>query len=184
MAQKLSQISGVGQVTVGGSALPGVRVELNPTALNKYGIGLKQVRTALGGANANVPKGHFSDGSHMWEVGANDQIFKAIDYAPLVVAYRNGAAVRVSDVGDAVDSVEDIRNAGYLNGKPSVLVIIFRQPGANIIDTVDRIRAALPQLERRDSPVDQADGGHGSDRHHPRFGAGCREHAGRSRWSW
>jgi multidrug efflux pump len=146
MAQKLSQISGVGQVTVGGSALPGVRVELNPTVLNKYGISFESVRTALGGANANVPKGHFSDGSHIWEVGANDQILKAVDYSSLVIAYRNGVAVRVSDVGYAVDSVEDIRQAGYLNGQPAVLLIISRQPGANIIDTVDRIRAALPQL--------------------------------------
>ncbi len=146
IAQKLSQISGVGQVTVGGSALPGVRVELNPTVLNKYGISFESVRTALGGANANVPKGHFSDGSHIWEVGANDQILKAIDYSPLIIAYRNGVAVRVSDVGYAVDSVEDIRQAGYLNGQPAVLLIISRQPGANIIDTVDRIRAALPQL--------------------------------------
>jgi multidrug efflux pump len=146
MAQKLSQISGVGQVTVGGSALPGVRIELNPTVLNKYGISFESVRTALGGANANVPKGHFSDGSHIWEVGANDQILKAINYAPLIIAYRKGVAVRVSDVGYAVDSVEDIRQAGYLNGQPAVLLIIFRQPGANIIDTVDRIRAALPQL--------------------------------------
>ncbi len=147
MAQKLSQVSGVGQVTVGGSSLPGVRIELNPTALNKYGIGLEQVRTALSGANANTPKGHFSDGLRMWEVGANDQIFKASDYEPLVVAYRNGSAVRVSDIGEAQDSVEDLRNSGYANGKPSVLVIIFRQPGANIIDTVDRIRAVLPQIE-------------------------------------
>ena len=147
MAQKLAQVSGVGQVSVGGSALPGVRVELNPTALNKYGIGLEQVRGVLAAANANTPKGHFSDGNHIWEVGANDQIFKAIDYAPLIVAYHNGAAVRVSDVGEAVDSVEDLRNAGYANGKPSVLVVIFRQPGANIIDTVDRIRAMIPQLQ-------------------------------------
>jgi multidrug efflux pump len=147
MAQKLSQISGVGQVIVGGSSLPGVRIELNPTALNKYGIGLEQVRTALSGANANTPKGHFSDGLRMWEVDANDQIFKASDYEPLVVAYRNGSAVRVSDIGVAQDSVEDIRNSGYANGKPSVLVIIFRQPGANIIDTVDRIQAVLPQIE-------------------------------------
>src|SRR5580658_3533848 len=147
MAQKLAQVSGVGQVLVGGSALPGVRVELNPMALNKYGIGLEQVRGVLAAANANNPKGHFSDGNRTWEVGANDQIFKAIDYAPLIVAYRNGAAVRVSDVGQAVDSVEDLRNAGYANGKPSVLVIIFRQPGANIIDTVDRIRAMIPQLQ-------------------------------------
>jgi multidrug efflux pump len=147
MAQKLAQVKGVGQVFVGGSALPGVRVELNPMALNKYQIGLEDVRTALSGANANTPKGHFANKDHVWEVGANDQIFKAIDYKPLVVAYRNGAAVHVSDVGDAVDSVEDLRNAGYANGKPSVLLVIFRQPGANIIDTVDRIRAIMPQLQ-------------------------------------
>ncbi len=146
MAQKLSQLQGVGQVVVGGSALPGVRVELNPIQLNKYGISLETVRTALGGANANTPKGHFSDGMRMWEVGANDQILKAIDYQPLVIAYRNGQAVRISDVGNAVDSVEDLRQAGYLNAQPAVLVVIFRQPGANIIQTVDGIRAALPQL--------------------------------------
>ena len=147
MAQRLSQISGVGQVTVGGSALPGVRIELNPQQLNKYGIGLEQVRTVLNAANANTPKGHFSDGYRIWEVGANDQMFKAIEYQPLVIAYHGGAAVRVSDVGRAVDSVEDIRQAGYANGKPSVVLTIFRQPGANIIDTVDGIRAALPQLK-------------------------------------
>ena len=147
MAQKLSQITGVGQVTVGGSALPAVRVELNPTAAEQVwdrpGAGAHRP----GGANANTPKGDFQDGKRRWEVGANDQIFKAIDYEPLVIAYRNGSAVRISDVGEAVDSVEDMRNAGYANGKPSVLVIMFRQPGANIIDTVDRIRAVLPQLE-------------------------------------
>src|SRR5579863_65073 len=147
MAQKLSQVSGVGQVTVGGSSLPSVRVELNPAALNKYGIGLEQVRSVLSGANANTPKGHFSDGLRMWEVGANDQLFKASDYAPLVVAYRNGSAVRISDVGQTQDAVEDLRNSGYANGRPSVLVIIFRQPGANIIDTVDLIQAVLPQIE-------------------------------------
>jgi multidrug efflux pump len=147
MAQKLAQVSGVGQVIVGGSALPSVRIELNPTALNKYGIGLEQVRTVLSSANANTPKGHFSDGFRMWEVGANDQLFKAVDYEPLLVAYHNGSAVRISDVGRAQDSVEDLRTAGYAEGKPSVLVIVFRQPGANIISTVDRIRAIVPQLE-------------------------------------
>jgi multidrug efflux pump len=147
MAQKLSQISGVGQVVVGGSSLPSVRIELNPTQLNRYGINLEQVRTTLSGANANIPKGHVWDGNRMWEVGANDQILKAVDYEPLVVAYRNGAAVHIRDVGEAVDSVQDLRQAGYLNGQPSVLLIIFRQPDANIIDTVDRIRAALPQLK-------------------------------------
>jgi multidrug efflux pump len=146
MAQQLSQVLGVGQVVVGGSALPGVRVELNPTQLNKYGIGLEQVRAALASANANTPKGHFSDGQRMFEVGANDQLFNAVDYKPLLIAYHNGYSVRVSDVGEVVDSVEDLRNAGYANGKPSVLVIIFRQPGANIIETVDRIRAVMPQL--------------------------------------
>jgi multidrug efflux pump len=146
MAQKLAEVQGVGQVGVGGSALPGVRVELNPSALNKYGIGLEQVRATLATANANTPKGHFSDGRIMWEVGANDQLFKAVDYKRLLIAYHNGMAVRVADVGDVVDSVEDLRNAGYANGKPSVLVIIFRQPGANIIETVDRIRAVLPQI--------------------------------------
>jgi multidrug efflux pump len=146
MAQKLAQVSGVGQVTVGGSALPAVRVELNPDKLDKYGIGLEQVKTALANSNANTPKGHFSNGSQMWEVGANDQIFKAIQYKPLIVAYKNGTAVRIADVGDTIDSVEDLRNSGYANGDPSVLVIVMRQPGANIIDTVDRIRAALPQL--------------------------------------
>jgi multidrug efflux pump len=147
MAQKLSQIAGVGQVTVGGSTLPSVRVELNPTVLNKYGISLETVRSALSGANANVPKGHFSDGTRLWEVGANDQMLHAADYEPLVVAYRSGVGVRLSDIARVVDSVEDIRQAGYLNGEPAVLVIVFRQPGANIIETVDRIRAALPQLE-------------------------------------
>jgi multidrug efflux pump len=147
MAQKLAQVTGVGQVTVGGSSLPGVRIELNPTALNKYGIGLEQVRTVLSAANANTPKGHLPGDLRMWEVSANDQIFQASDYEPLVVAYRNGSAVRVSDVGLAQDSVEDLRNSGYANGKPSVLVIIYRQPGANIIDTVDNIRAVLPSIE-------------------------------------
>ena len=146
MAQKLAQMDGVGQVTVGGSSLPAVRIELNPTALNKFGIDLEQVRRVLSAANANSPKGHVSDGHRSWEVAANDQIFKANDYAPLVVAYKDGSAVRISDIGQAQDSVEDVRNSGYANGKPSVLVIIFREPGANIIDTVDRIRAVLPQI--------------------------------------
>lgn len=147
MAQKLSQVDGVGQVFVWGSSLPSVRVELNPMVLNKYGISLEQVRGVLASANANTPKGHFSNEHQTWEVGANDQVFKAIDYRPLIAAYKYGSAVRISDLGEVVDSVEDIRNAGYANGKPSVLVVVFRQPGANIIDTVDRIRAMLPELE-------------------------------------
>jgi len=147
MAQKLSQLKGVGQVFVSGSALPGVRIELNPTALNKYGIGLEDVRSVLGAANANSPKGHISNGQRIWDIGANDQLFKAAEYEPLIIAYHNGSTVRIGDVGTAVDSVEDIRNAGFFNDKPSVLVIVFRQPGANIIATVDRVRAVLPQLQ-------------------------------------
>ena len=147
MAQKLSQLKGVGQVFVSGSALPGVRIELNPTALNKYGIGLEDVRNILGAANANSPKGHISDGQRIWDIGANDQLFKAAEYEPLIIAYHDGSTVRIGDVGTAVDSVEDVRNAGFFNDKPSVLVIVFRQPGANIIATVDRVRAVLPQLQ-------------------------------------
>jgi multidrug efflux pump len=147
MAQKLSQLKGVGQVFVSGSALPGVRIELNPTALNKYGIGLEDVRSVLGAANANSPKGHISDGQRIWDIGANDQLFTAAEYEPLIIAYHNGSTVRIGDVGKAIDSVEDIRNAGFFNDKPSVLVIVFRQPGANIIATVDRVRAVLPQLQ-------------------------------------
>jgi len=147
MQQKISQIGGVGQVIVGGGALPGVRIELNPPQMNKYGVSFEQVRGVLNGANANIPKGSFSDGARTWEVAANDQIFHAVDYQPLIVAYHNGMAVRIQDIGRALDGPQDIRNAGYANGKPSVLIIIWRQPGANIIDTVDRIRAALPQLK-------------------------------------
>jgi len=147
LAQKLSQVAGVGQVTVGGSSLPGVRVELNPSALNKYGINIEDVRTTLGAANSNVPKGHLADSTRTWTVRDNDQLFKAVDYQPLVIAYRNSAPVRVGDVGEVVDSVEDIRTAGYASGKPSVLLIVFRQPGANIIETVDRIYAMKDELE-------------------------------------
>jgi multidrug efflux pump len=147
IVQKLSQIKGVGQVNAQGGALPGVRVELNPMALNKYGIGLEQVRSVLNSSNANIPKGHFSDGFHLWEVGANDQMFKAKEYQPLIVSYNKGAPVRLSDVADVIDSVEDVRNMGVSNGEGAVNVAVNRQPGANIIDTVDRIRAALPQIK-------------------------------------
>src|SRR5512135_2872039 len=146
LAQKLSQVSGVGQALVAGSSLPTVRVELNPLAMQKYGIGFEQVRAVLSAANANTPKGQVADDHRTWQIGANDQIFKAADYEPLVVAYHNGSVVRVGDIGHAVDSTEDIRNAGYANGKPAVMVLIFRQPGANIIGTVDRVEALLPQL--------------------------------------
>src|SRR5262249_14134746 len=112
-----------------------------------YRIGLEQVRTAIGTTNSNIPKGQLSDATHQWQVTANDQLFKAVDYEPIVVAYRDGAAVRVRDLGEANDSVEDIRTGGYVNGRPAVMVIVFRQPGANIIDTVDAVRAVLPRLK-------------------------------------
>src|SRR6202049_566751 len=147
LAQKLSQIQGVGQVTVGGSALPGVRVELNLSSLNNDGIGLEQVRTILSKANANRPKGEVADQTSAWALSATDQLLSADQYRPLIVAYNNGAAVRLSDVADVTDSVEDVRNAGMVDGVPAVMIIIFHQPGANIIDTVDRVTAALPQLK-------------------------------------
>jgi multidrug efflux pump len=145
--QRLSQITGVGQVIIGGSALPAVRIELNPQALFKYGIGLEDVRAALASANANSPKGSIDDGNQRYQVYTNDQATKASDYSPLIVAYRNGAAVQLSDVAQVVNSVEDVRNLGLSNGQPSVLIIVFRQPGANIIDTIDQVKAELPHLQ-------------------------------------
>ncbi len=147
LQQRMSQLSGVGEVDIGGSALPAVRVELDPGALFHYGIGLEDVRAALASANANAPKGALEDSGRHYQIYTNDQATHAADYKPLVVAYRNGAAVQLSDLGDVVDSVEDLRNAGLANGKPAVLVIIYRQPGANIINTVDGIRVLLPQLQ-------------------------------------
>jgi len=146
LSQKLSQINGIGQVIIGGAALPAVRVELNPTALFKYGIGLEDVRAALASANANSPKGSIEADDRHYQLYTNDQASHAADYMPLVIAYRNGAAVRLSDMADVQDSVENLRNAGLSQGKPAVLVILFRQPGANIIDTVDGVKAAIPQL--------------------------------------
>jgi multidrug efflux pump len=147
LQQKLSQVEGVGQVIVGGSALPAVRVELNPTVLNHDGVSLAQVRTALAAANANAPKGEASDGASAWQIRANDQLLRADEYRPLIVAYRRGAPVRLADVAAVRDSVEDLRTVGLANGKPAILVIVFRQPGANIIATVDRVRTLLPQLQ-------------------------------------
>ena len=145
--QRLLQIEGVGQVNIGGGALPGVRVEINPTQLNNTGLSLEDVRTTLSQQNANMPKGQLSDERTTADILANDQLLKAKEYAPLIVAYRNGAPVRLSDIASVRDSVENIRAAGYLNGKPAIPVVIFRQPGANIIQTVDRVRAALPSLK-------------------------------------
>ena len=145
--QRLSQIQGVGQVSVGGSSLPAVRVELNPMQLNSYGLGLQDINSMLSTQNANVAKGQITDGQTTSDIVANDQLLKANYYKDLVVGYHNGAAVKLSDVADVQDSVENIRATGFLNGKPCILLIVFRQPGANIIDTVDRIRDAIPSLK-------------------------------------
>jgi len=152
LSQRLSQIQGVGQVVVGGSALPGVRVELNPNQLHNLGLSLEDVRSMLAAANSNRPKGELADDNKSWSISDTDQLLKASDYIPLIVHYNNGAAVKLSDIAQVRDSVEDVRNLGVVDGKPSVLIIIFRQPGANIIDTVDRIYAALPSLRASISP--------------------------------
>src|SRR5436190_1053829 len=144
--QALSQIGGIGQVVISGASLPAVRVELNPLALFKYGIGLEDVRAALASANAHSPKGAIEDGERRFQLYTNDQANTPSDYQPLVIAYRNGAAVHLADVATVEEGPENIRNAGLANGKPAVLVILYRQPGGNIIDTVDRVEAVLPQL--------------------------------------
>ena len=146
LQQKLSQIEGVGQVIVGGSSLPAVRVELNPSALNKYGMGLEDIRQVLAATNVNRPKGALTDGAQTRQIQANDQMRRAADYAPVIVAYRRGQALRLADVARVDDSVEDLRTTGLANGQPAVLLVVFRQPGANIIETVDRIRALMPEL--------------------------------------
>jgi multidrug efflux pump len=153
LAQKLSQVEGIGEVVVGGSSLPAVRAELIPQALYKYGIGLEDVRAALASANAHSPKGGIDVGDQRYQIYANDQANKAEDYKPLVVAYRNGAPVRLSDVGEVIDSVENLRNAGLANGKPAVLIILYRQPGANIISTVDLVKGLMPTLKASISPA-------------------------------
>jgi multidrug efflux pump len=147
LEQRLSQIDGVGQVSIGGATLPAVRVELNPGAMFKYGIGLEDVRAALSSANANSPKGTIDDGEQRLQLYTNDQASHAADYKPLVVAYRNNSAVRLADVADVEDSVQDLRNEGQANGQPSILVIVNREPGANIIDTVEHLMKELPKLK-------------------------------------
>ena len=146
LAQKLSQIDGVGDVTVGGSSLPAVRVDLNPQALFNQGVSLDAVRTAISNANQRRPQGAIDDTQQRWQVRTNDELQTASVYQPLVVHYNNGAAVRLSDVANVQDSVQDVRNAGMTNGKPAVLLVVRKSPGANIIDTVDRIRAEMPEL--------------------------------------
>jgi multidrug efflux pump len=153
LSQKLAQVDGVGQVFVGGAAQPAVRAELNPTLLNKLGVGLDNVRNALNAANSNTAKGKVSEGARTYTFTDNDQLFTADKYRPLVVAFNNGSPVRLSDVADVEDAVSDVRNIGLANGKPGVLVIVFRQPGANIIETVDRVRTLMPYLQSSISPA-------------------------------
>ena len=148
LAQKLAQVPGVGQVFVWGSSRPAVRAEVNPTVLNNFGIGIDRVRTALSAANANRPKGQITGADQAWMLSVDDQIKKADQYKPLIVGTGpNGAILRLSDVADVQDSVEDIRNAGYTNGKPGVMIVLFKQPGANIIETVDNVTHLLPELQ-------------------------------------
>jgi len=145
--QKLSQIQGVGQVNVGGGALPSVRVEVNPTKLASYGLAMSDVQSVLSVQNSDLAKGQISNGATIADIVANDQISHAVDYRPLIVGYNHGAAIHLSDVADVVDSVQNIRTGGYLNGKRAILLIVFRQPGANIIDTVDLIKSQIPSIK-------------------------------------
>jgi len=152
LAQKLSQVEGVGQVFVWGSSQPAVRAEVNPTLLNKLGVGLDTVRNALNAANANRPKGKVSSSTTSYTLNTSDQLFTADQYRPLIVAYHNGAAVRLGDVAEVTDSLSDSRNLGLINGKLGIMMAIFRQPGANIIDTVDRVQSMIPYLQASISP--------------------------------
>jgi multidrug efflux pump len=147
ISQRISQIAGVGQVTVVGASLPAVRIELNPNQLASYGISLPSVQRIVAGQNSNLAKGQVADGNTTADILANDQISKAVDYKPLVIGYHNGGVVRLQDVADVIDSQQTVRQAGFLNGKPSVNMLIFRQPGANIITTVDAVQAAIPALQ-------------------------------------
>ncbi len=147
LAQRLSQVEGVGQVNVGGGALPAVRVALNPDKLAAMGISLDNVRTAITNTNANRPKGSVELDDQYWQIGANDQARTAADYAPVVLSYRDGASVRLRDVADVVDSVQDVRNYGLANGKPAIVMFLLKEPGANIIETVQNVRDILPRLQ-------------------------------------
>jgi multidrug efflux pump len=152
IAQKLRQTPGIGEVFIGGGARPAVRVQVNPGLLNTYGISLENIRSVLSSANSNRPKGQLSNIEHAWGVSATDQLFKAREYRPLIVTWRNGSPVRLGDVGTVSDSLEDVRNAGFINGAPGIVLVVFRQPGANMIETVDHVRAMLPQLQASINP--------------------------------
>jgi multidrug efflux pump len=152
LQQKFSQIKGVGQVTLTGGSQPAVRIDVNPTQLNHFGLGLEDVRSFLAGANANRPKGDFTNAARTWSINTTDQLMKANEYAPLVVAYKNGGAVKLSDVASVTDSIEDIRATGFANGKPAIIMLIYRQPGENIVEVFDRVKAALPEAQAQSPP--------------------------------
>jgi multidrug efflux pump len=152
IAQKLRQVSGIGEIFVGGGARPAVRVQVNPGQINTYGISLENIRAVLSSANSNRPKGQVSNPEHAWGITDTDQLFKAREYSPLIVTWHNGSPVRLSDIGTVSDSVEDLHNAGFINGGPGIILVIFRQPGANMIETVDRVKAMMPQLQASISP--------------------------------
>ena len=147
LGQRISQVDGVGQVTVNGSALRSVRVEVNPTIINQYGIGLDQVRTAIATANASRPKGFVENDKQRWQIDVNDQAKRALDYEELIIAWRNGAPIRLKDIAEIKDSVQEVRNAGTVNGKPAVTLSINNIPGANVVATVDAIKELLPRMK-------------------------------------
>jgi hydrophobe/amphiphile efflux-1 (HAE1) family protein len=147
VGQKLSQVKGVGQVSLNGASQPAVRVDLNPMALAHYGIGLEDVRAALRAANANSPKGLVEDQGNRWTISASDQLFEAARYEPLIVAYRRGGAVRLRDIAQISDGIADVRYAGYANGRPAIIIYVFRQPGANMLESIERVKALLPELQ-------------------------------------
>src|SRR5215468_1548926 len=151
--QKIAQIPGVGQVQIQGASRPAVRVQINPTSLTKYDIGWEQIQATLTAANANRPKGELSDDKHTWRLATSDQLFTAAEYRPLIVAYKNGSPIRLADIAKVEDSLEDRRNTGLANGKPAILVQVFKQPSANIIETVDRIYDLLPLLRASIPPA-------------------------------
>jgi len=153
LAQKLAQVEGIGQVVVGGGAKPAVRVRVDPSLLTQLGIGLEQVRAGLRSVNANAPKGQLTDAATSWTIQATDQLFDADEYRPVIVAWQNGAPVRLGDIASVESSVEDLRTAGLANGKRAVLLVVFRQPGTNIIETVDRVTALMPELRASISPA-------------------------------
>ena len=170
LAQKLSQVSGVGLVTIQGNQKPAVRVRVNPAALANLGLSMEDVRSALATANVNAPKGSFDGARQSYAIGSNDQIFTAEQFRPIIIAYRNGSPIRISDVGDVVDNVENTRLAGWVGSTPAVIVDVQRQPGANIIETADRVKKLLPRLKASIPPSVKNLDPHGPHRDDPGLG--------------